>query len=86
MLSMLRNLQPLILERTERMAFTIDITQDFFYQQGEKRGEKSKAFEIATNMLNEGFSIEAISRITELPAEEIEALWEKLQKGGKNKQ
>ncbi len=86
MLSMLRDLQPIILERAERMAFTIDITQDFFYQQGEKRGEKSKALDIAANMLNEGFSIEAISRITQLPAEEIEALRETLQKGGDKKQ
>jgi hypothetical protein len=45
------NLQPLVLERAKHMALTIDITKDFFYQQGEERGEKrgkeSKALEIA---------------------------------------
>lgn len=90
MLSMLRDLQPLILERAERMAFTIDITQDFFYQQGEKCGEKrgkqSKALEIAANLLKEGLSTEVIHRATQLSAEEIEVLREKLQKGGKKKQ
>jgi predicted transposase YdaD len=76
------------------MAFTIDSTKDFFYQQGEKQGEErgekrgkeSKALEIATNLLKEGLSTEVIHRVSQLTAEEIEALREKLQKGGKKKQ
>jgi hypothetical protein len=42
--------------------------------------------EIATNLLKEGLPTEVIHRATQLPAGEIEALREKLQKGGKKKQ
>jgi|GEM_PF-1399956 len=67
------------------MAFTIDITKDFFYQQGEDRGKESKALEIAANLLKEGLPTEVIQRATQLPAEEIEALREKPQQGGRKK-
>ena len=76
-----RDLQPFILKKVERMAFTIDITKDFFYQQG----EESKALEIAANLLKEGLPTEVIQRATQLPAEAIEALREKPQKAGKRK-
>ena len=85
MLSMLRDLQPFILKKVERMAFTIDITKDFFYQQGEKQGEESKALEIAANLLKEGLPTEVIQRVTQLPAAAIEALREKPPKGGRKK-
>jgi hypothetical protein len=82
-LSLLRDLQPLIIERIQAMALTLDITKDFFYQQGEKKGEKRKALEVATNMLEEGLATEMISRFTKLSAKEIEELRQKIQ--AKNK-
>ncbi len=70
-LSLLRDLQPLIIKRIQNMALTnIDITKDYFYQQGEKR----KAEQIAAKLIKEGLSNEVISRATELPESEIENL------------
>jgi hypothetical protein len=40
-LSLLRDLQPLIIQYIQQhMALTLDITKDYYYQQGEKSGEK----------------------------------------------
>ena len=43
-------------------------------EEAEERGESKKAFEIARNMIIDGFGIDIISRITGLSHSEIERL------------
>jgi hypothetical protein len=75
MLSLLRDLQTLILKQEQKMALTLDIKNDLRYQQG----EKGKAIEVATELIKEGLSSELIGRATKLTLDEIEALRLKLQ-------
>lgn len=83
-LSLLRDLQPLIIQYIQKtMAFTLDITNDYFYQQGEKRGEKRKALEIAAAMLKEGLDKQATAKMTKLTVEEIDKLEKELSKKSK---
>jgi hypothetical protein len=76
-LSLLRDLQPLIIDYIQKnMALTLDITKDYYYQQGEKRG----LIKTATEMLKKGFDKQVIMEITKLTAEEVEKLEKDLQK------
>jgi predicted transposase/invertase (TIGR01784 family) len=43
-------------------------------EEGRKEGEKEKAKEIAKNLLQEGFSVEKVQKLTGLDEEEIKAL------------
>jgi predicted transposase/invertase (TIGR01784 family) len=42
--------------------------------EGKKEGEKQKAFEIAKNLIDEGLTIESVSKLTGLSKEDIEGL------------
>jgi hypothetical protein len=76
-LSLLRDLQPLIIEYIDKhMALTLDITKDYYYQQGEKRGFIKTAME----MLKKGFDKQVIAEVTKLSLEEVEKLEKDLQK------
>lgn len=48
------------------------------FAEGEARGEERKQREIASNSLREGFSVEAIARITGLSIEEVQQLQQQL--------
>jgi hypothetical protein len=76
-LSLLRDLQPLIIEYIHKhMALTLDITKDYYYQQGEKRG----FIKTATRMLGEGLDKQLIAKVTNLSLQEIDKLEQDLQK------
>jgi hypothetical protein len=83
-LSLLRDLQPLIIQHINTMALTIDISKDYYFQQGEKRGEekgeKRKAQEIAAEMLKEGLDKQTTAKVTKLTLEEIDLLEKTLKK------
>ncbi len=89
MLSLLRDLQPLILKQEQKMALTLDIKNDLRYQQGEKQGKqkgiKQGLVSTATEMIKKGFDNQIISEITKLPIQDIEAIRMKLQSENKNK-
>jgi hypothetical protein len=79
-LSLLRDLQLLIIQYIQQhMALTLDITKDY-YQQGEKRGEKRGLTNTAMEMLKKGFDKQVIVEITKLTAEEVEKLEKDLKK------
>jgi hypothetical protein len=62
------------------MALTIDITKDYYFQQGEKIGEKRGFIKTATRMLGEGLDKALIAKLTSLSMQEIDKLEKDLQK------
>ncbi|MDO1450866.1 hypothetical protein Q0590_31620 [Rhodocytophaga aerolata] len=85
MLSLLRNLQPLILKQEQKMALTLDIKQDLRYKQGAEQGAEEKTIEIALEMLKKGLDNELVSEITKLPIGQIETIRLQLKAADKNK-
>jgi len=81
-ISLLRDLQPLVLEEEKEMSIMIDITKDLRYQQGvsegfmlgENKWKMEGKMEDARNMLHMGINVDTISKATGLSREEIERL------------
>jgi len=82
MLSLLRDLQPLILKQEQKMALTLDIKKDLRYQQG----TEERTLEITLEMIKKGLDNELISEITKLSIQDIEAIRMKSKSEGKRKQ
>jgi hypothetical protein len=80
LLSLLRNLQPLIIKQEQKMALTLKIENDLRFQQGEKLGEKRGFMKVATEMLREGLDKQIIARVTTLTLKEIDNLEKELKK------
>lgn len=80
-LSLLRDLQPLIVNRIQTMALTIDISKDYFYQQG----AEARTIKIAQEMLRKGLDKKLIAEITTLSLSDIEKLEKKKLKKNKDK-
>jgi hypothetical protein len=72
-LSLLRDLQPLIINRIQTMALTLDISKDYFYQQG----AEARTLKIAQEMLKKGLDKQLIAEITNLSVSDIEKLEKK---------
>ncbi|MES2731017.1 MAG: hypothetical protein V4714_04685 [Bacteroidota bacterium] len=94
-LAILRNLSKTVFNVAQKMAITIDVKEDLFYQLGQEEGiqkgkeegiQKGKEEGIqkgkeedAMNMLKEGFSEEVVARITKLTSERIAYLRKQLE-------
>lgn len=76
MLSLLRDLQPIVIKHIQKtMALTLDIKNDFFYQQG----AKEMKIQIAVGLIKKGLDKNLIAEATGLTISEIDRL-EKEQK------
>jgi HKD family nuclease len=70
-LSLLRDLQPLILKQEQKMALTLNIENDLRYRQG--------VVATAKEMLREGIDKQIVAKVTKLTDEEIKILVKEIQ-------
>jgi predicted transposase/invertase (TIGR01784 family) len=84
-LAVLRNLGKTVFNVTQKMAITIDVKEDTFYQLGQEeglqKGKEEGKEEAALNMLKEGFAPEVVVRLTKLTAERVSQLHQQWQAG-----
>ena len=81
---MLRKLQPQTNEIIRDMAFTIDIREDIYYQQGVSDAAEKMQTEIVTNMLlNSHLNIAQIANFTKTSEEFVEKIKKTLSKSKK---
>ncbi|MCS6906077.1 MAG: hypothetical protein NZ576_11960 [Bacteroidia bacterium] len=89
-LALLRNMQPLVIQKLYTMSLEIDIQKDLRFQQGRIQGREEglqqglqqgreegalqEKINIAKKLLAQGFDIHFISQTTELPVEQIQSL------------
>ena len=81
-LSKIRNLQELTVQKIETMPFTYDIKTDIRYQQGQKQGREEGREEIAKTGLRQGLSIENLMVLTKLSKERLLQLKEAIDDEG----